>query len=121
MDKKTIKEFWNEHKATIIVGAVSCVIGGVIGGEIVKRSRGETQEFIKRFSEFGVCPKKGTTFFADMLEAQEGATTAFVHNVDVRDLKVIDAMKHAVEWYSDPENINPESVVTGMAVFVDKK
>ena len=120
MNKKTIKEFWDKNKTVIITGVTSCIIGGVIGGAVAKRPRGEAQEFIKQFSEFDI-GTNGMSFFADMLKAQEGSTMSFVHNSDVRGLKVADAMKHAVEWYSDSNNINPDSVVTGMAVFVDKK
>ena len=83
MNKKTIKEFWDKNKTVIITGVTSCIIGGVIGGAVAKRPRGEAQEFIKQFSEFDI-GTNGMSFFADMLKAQEGSTMSFVHNSDVR-------------------------------------
>lgn len=80
MTKKTIKEFWNEHKEEIVAGA-TVVISGVLLGVVCKRAISEAKR-LESLKNTGV----------DVLSVSDDAFIKF--------LNTIDAMKEGCTHYT---------------------
>lgn len=72
-----IKEFWSEHKREIIVGTVTAVAGGVIGGctGCWFSLRGDEYKLFRELKSFGT-DSSGRFLVPKLLKFQEGTNYA---------------------------------------------
>ena len=103
MTKKTIKEFWNEHKEEIVAGA-AVVISGVLLGVVCKRAASEAKR-LESLKNTGV----------DVLSASDDTFITM--------LNTIDAMKEGCTHYAAitlDDIIDCVGGEEGMRTYVDR-
>lgn len=122
MSKGKVKKFWNKNKDTIVIGAISIVIGGVAGGVLANRLRGEDQILIDSLKAFGRDKNSGRSLVADMIRVQNGSNLAntFVAPGEPNVKRIAD-IGDAIKDYYTSKGVDLETPVTGLAVFLDKK
>lgn len=111
-----IKNFWEKNKATILIGAGSCVLGGVIAGVIDASWFGENRKLIRSLQAFKPDKKNGRTIVGSLTNVINGSNhvDVFGSNGSV----TIAGIGEATKEYYLSKGFDLNTPVSGMAVFI---